>query len=46
VETLVNKKMDAGYHQVNWGAKGYSPGMYIYRIKTESFVQSRKVTIQ
>jgi parallel beta-helix repeat protein len=46
VETLVNSKIDAGYHKISWNAEGYSPGVYIYRIRTGSFVQSKKVTIQ
>ncbi len=46
VETLLSSGMDAGYHRISWNAQGYSPGVYVYRIKAGSFMQSRKVTIQ
>ncbi|HEX2959924.1 MAG TPA: lamin tail domain-containing protein [Chitinispirillaceae bacterium] len=46
VKTLLNSEMDAGYHKISWNAHGYSPGVYIYKIQSGSFMQSKKVTIQ
>jgi len=32
VSTLVNSKMNAGSHTVNFNAGGYSSGVYFYRL--------------
>lgn len=45
VETLVNKVMPAGYHSVDFNADNLPSGMYVYRIETENFVQSKKMIL-
>ena len=48
VKTLVNKKMAADKYSVIWDAKNdfgnlVSSGIYIYRLKADNFVKSRKM---
>ena len=46
VATLVAKKQDAGYHQVEWDASRFASGVYYYRLSTdEGFVQTRKLVL-
>ena len=50
VRTLLNNRKPAGFHVVrfdgrNKNGKKLSSGIYFYRIKTDHFVQSRKLTI-
>ena len=33
VETLVSKKLNAGFHQVEWDASGFASGIYYYQIQ-------------
>jgi hypothetical protein len=33
VATLVSERQNAGYHQVEWDASGFSSGIYLYHIK-------------
>ncbi len=42
VETLVNQKVQSGYHSIVWDASKYKSGVYIYRIKTIVFSESKK----
>jgi len=45
VMELVNGKMSAGYHSVNFDASNLSSGMYIYRITAGSFVSVKKMML-
>lgn len=45
VSTLVNVEMEAGYHQVNFNANNMASGMYIYRIKSNEFIQTKKLLL-
>jgi hypothetical protein len=45
VETMVNKKMQAGVHQVLWDASEQSSGVYFYRIETGDFTETRKMIL-
>jgi len=45
VMTLVNQKMQAGYHQINFDARNLASGMYIYRIKAGNFVSVKKMML-
>jgi hypothetical protein len=45
VETLVNQWQEAGYHTVNWDAGRYASGIYLYRISSGDFAQTRKMVL-
>jgi hypothetical protein len=46
VETLVDKRQEAGYHSVEWNAEGVPSGVYFYKIETGSgFEAVRKCVI-
>jgi hypothetical protein len=45
VTTLVNACQNSGSHKVVWDASGESAGVYIYQIKTEDFIQSKKMIL-
>jgi spore coat protein CotH len=43
---LVNNKiMNAGMHSVNFSAAGLSAGIYLYQLKTDDFVQIKKMIL-
>lgn len=46
VETLIdNKYYNSGIHKIAFNAKGLSSGVYIYRLVTKEFVQSKKMIL-
>lgn len=45
VTTLVNKEMNAGYHQINWNACRLSSGIYFYRIRVRDFTKTKKLIL-
>ncbi len=45
VTALVNKRDDAGMHEVKFDASGLSSGIYVYRLKADDFIQSRKMLL-
>jgi hypothetical protein len=46
VVTLVNKKQTAGKYSVQWDARNFPSGLYIYKLETSSgFRQSRKLLL-
>lgn len=45
VQTLVNGKMSAGEHTVQFNADNLASGFYLYRIKAGNFVQTKKMTL-
>jgi hypothetical protein len=50
VTTLVDQRQDAGHHEVIWdgtnnAGKPVSSGVYLYRISTDGFTQTRKMTL-
>lgn len=46
VDALVNRKLNAGLHEVQWDASRFTSGVYIYRLETDKgFVQSRKLIL-
>src|SRR5574341_400501 len=49
VKTLVDGKLEAGYHQISWDGKNANgkkvvSGVYFYRLKTESFTDVKKMS--
>jgi hypothetical protein len=45
VVTLVSERQDAGNHQVEWNALGFTSGIYFYRLKTENFSDIKKMML-
>lgn len=45
IATLINEKMNAGSHEVQFNASEYSSGIYFYTLKTGSFSQTKKLIL-
>jgi hypothetical protein len=45
VATLVNEEKSAGKYNVNFNASSLSSGVYIYKIQTSSFINSKKMIL-
>lgn len=45
VAELVNGSQVAGQHSVNFDASGFSSGVYIYQLKTEHFVSTKRMLL-
>ena len=50
IETLVDQRLSAGQYNVTWDGTDYSgapiaSGVYFYRIKTEDYVESKKMVL-
>jgi subtilisin family serine protease len=45
VAVLVDTEQKAGYHQLEFDASGLASGIYLYRLKSGDFVQSRKMLL-
>jgi hypothetical protein len=45
VETLVNKEMESGYHEVNFNASRYSSGVYLYQLQAGDVVVTKKMLL-
>jgi len=43
--TLVNQKQEAGSYQVEFNAAGLPSGMYVYRIKSGNFVETKRMML-
>jgi hypothetical protein len=45
VATLLDKKMGAGVHSVNWNASNLNSGVYFYRLDTEYASETKKLVL-
>ena len=45
IRTLVNEFQESGVHTINFDATELNSGMYIYKIESGSFTQTRKMTL-
>jgi hypothetical protein len=45
VAVLVNERRAPGSYTVNFDASGLAAGVYLYRLKAGSFVQTRKMAL-
>jgi hypothetical protein len=45
VETLVDETQGEGTYQVRWDAGGASSGIYFYRLTSQSFADTKKLTV-
>jgi hypothetical protein len=42
IETILDKPMEAGYHELDFDGSGYSSGIYFYRLATETYSSAKK----
>jgi hypothetical protein len=45
VAVLVNEKQKAGYHQIEFDASNLASGIYVYRLQSGNYVQSKKMLL-
>jgi len=45
VETLLNKEMVSGKHDVNWSPKSYSSGVYIYKLEAGEYAETKTMIL-
>jgi len=45
VVTLIAEPRSAGIHRFNWEARGLANGIYLYRLETGDFIQSKKLVL-
>ncbi|MFC1541820.1 T9SS type A sorting domain-containing protein [Candidatus Latescibacterota bacterium] len=45
VETLIDNELPEGTHNIQWNAGNYPAGIYLYRLETGSFVQTKKMLL-
>lgn len=45
VATLADGEMNAGYHELRFDATALASGVYLYRLQTEEFVETRKLVL-
>jgi hypothetical protein len=45
IESLVNQKLKAGMHQVDWNASGFASGMYIYQLQSSEVSITQKMVL-
>ena len=45
VETLIDKEMNLGEHQIHFNADNYSAGVYYYTLYTDNKSQTKKMVL-
>jgi hypothetical protein len=45
VETLVDKEMESGYHEVNFDASKLSSGIYLYQLQANDYISVKKMIL-
>ncbi|MDZ7292490.1 MAG: T9SS type A sorting domain-containing protein [candidate division KSB1 bacterium] len=45
IATLADGQFDTGYHFINFSATNLPSGVYVYRMKTKQFVETRKLVV-
>ena len=45
VATLVDEYKEAGKYEVEFNAKNFASGMYLYRLQSGSFVETKKMIL-
>jgi len=45
IVTLVNNRLNAGTHTIEWNAKNMASGVYLYRIEADNFVKTNKMLL-
>jgi len=42
---VVDGNLDAGYHTAEWNGSNVASGIYLYRIETANFVDTKKMVL-
>ena len=45
VETLIDKEMESGYHEVNFDASRMASGVYLYQLQAQDYVSVKKMLL-
>ena len=45
IATLINEKQSPGTYSVDWNASDYSSGIYFYRLQTDNFTETKRMTL-
>jgi hypothetical protein len=45
VEKLIDHRLKAGYHEVEFNSSLYASGIYFYRLQTADFVETKKMIL-
>jgi hypothetical protein len=45
IETLVNEERPVGRYEITWYAEGLPSGVYFYRLRTNEFVETKKMIL-
>jgi hypothetical protein len=45
VATLVDDNLNAGSYSVEWNAANYSSGIYLYKLKSADFSETKKMLL-
>jgi len=45
VQILINKELEAGYHEINFDASHLTNGVYFYRIQAGNFTETKKLLL-
>ena len=45
VETLVDKRLKAGVHSIQWDAHKHASGTYFYKLTARDFAQTKRMTL-
>ncbi len=45
IETLINQQVESGLHKISWNADNFSSGVYLYEIKTQGYIITRKLIL-
>jgi hypothetical protein len=45
VSVLLDKELTSGSYQIEWDASGLPSGVYFYQLKTEGFIETKKMIL-
>ena len=45
IEKLINKELEAGYHEIEVDANNLPSGVYFYRIQSGDFIRTKKMIL-
>ncbi|TFH57932.1 MAG: T9SS type A sorting domain-containing protein [Candidatus Zixiibacteriota bacterium] len=45
VATLIDRRLDPGYHTASWDASDFASGIYLYKLQAGDFVETKKMIL-